>query len=762
MSTPLRVLILEDRASDAELVLHELRRAGYSPDWRRVEDRAEYLAQLDSSLDVILADYSLPQFDALTALELLKERELDIPFIIVSGSIGEDIAVSAMNKGAEDYLLKDRPARLGQAVGLALERKRHRQERVQAEDALRESEERFRATFEQAAVGMALVGLDGRWLLVNQKLCDLVAYTREDLLARAYKDLTHPDDLNVDIDHLRHLLAGEIKSYSIEKRYLRRDGTVFWGNLTGSLVCQSTGHPKYFITVIKDISEQLKFEAALRESEERYRLLFESNPHPMWVYDQATLEFLEVNDAAVRHFGYSREEFLGITVRDVRPPDDVTALVQNVAGAGSTLGADGTWPHRKKNGEMVEVEITSHALSFDDRASRLVLALDVTERKRAEKEQRRLQAAIEKSALEWQLTFDAIESPVLILDPSGRITKSNRAARELVGESTSEMEGLNIGKLNPAPLWQRAAEGIGQVRRNRAAATCQATDEASGRTWDLAISIANIPQGYDERIILVVREITELVQLQGSLHRSETMSLLGSLVSGVAHEVRNPLFGISSTLDAFEARFGAREEFHRYLEILREQVSRLNGLMKDLFDYGRPISPELFPDSIGDTITQAVQACTPLAKDAKVKIVKQVPARLSLIPMDQKRLPQVFLNLLDNAIRHSPPGSSVSLEVEEVCQEEKHWIVCTVKDSGPGFQEADLPRIFEPFFTRRRGGTGLGLSIVHRIIDAHGGKISVNNRPEGGASIVIKFPVPVALINNQEVALYAKKQDFAG
>jgi PAS domain S-box-containing protein len=494
MGIPLRVLILEDRATDAELVLHELRRAGYSPDWRRVEDQEHYLAALDPSLDVILADYSLPQFDALTALELLKERQYDIPFIIVSGSIGEDIAVSAMNKGAEDYLLKDRPARLGQAVALALERKRQRQERLQAVDALRESEERFRATFEQAAVGMALVGLNGVCLLVNQKLCDMVGSTREELLTRAYKDLTHPEDLNLDVDHLRKLVAGEIRSFSVEKRYLRRDGSYFWGSLNTSLVRQPNGHPKYFIIVIKDISARLEAEEALRDEEVRYRLLFQSNPHPMWVYDQETLGFLAVNDAAVGHFGYLREEFLSITIQDIRLRDGVTALIQNVAGTPSTLDADGIWPHRKKNGEVIEVEITSHALSFGERSARLVLALDVTERKRAEQEQRRLQAAIEKSALEWQLTFDAIESPVLILDPSGRIIKLNSAARELVGESCADADGLTIESLATRPLWKKAAEVIGQVRRSRAAVSCQATDEAGGRTWDLAISFTSIPQ----------------------------------------------------------------------------------------------------------------------------------------------------------------------------------------------------------------------------------------------------------------------------
>ena len=123
MSAPLRVLILEDRATDAELMLHELRRVGYEPDWRRVETAADYLTCLVPTLDVILADYTLPQFDALRALHFLQDRGLDTPFIVVTGSVGEEAAVECMKQGATDYLLKDRLGRLGAAVERALQQK---------------------------------------------------------------------------------------------------------------------------------------------------------------------------------------------------------------------------------------------------------------------------------------------------------------------------------------------------------------------------------------------------------------------------------------------------------------------------------------------------------------------------------------------------------------------------------------------------------------------------------------------------------------
>jgi signal transduction histidine kinase len=163
--------------------------------------------------------------------------------------------------------------------------------------------------------------------------------------------------------------------------------------------------------------------------------------------------------------------------------------------------------------------------------------------------------------------------------------------------------------------------------------------------------------------------------------------------------------------------------------------------MRDLLEYGKPLNLELSPGSIAEVVEQASRITTPENERPVVAIANRVTADLPLVLLDAARLHQVFQNLIANAVYHSPRGGTVTVDAEEVRLGGQRWVDCVVKDEGPGFRAEDLSRIFEPFFTRRRGGTGLGLSIVQRIVEGHSGKILAGNRPEGGAMVIVRLPV---------------------
>jgi PAS domain S-box-containing protein len=348
-----------------------------------------------------------------------------------------------------------------------------------------------------------------------------------------------------------------------------------------------------------------------------------------------------------------------------------------------------------------------------------------------------LQALISRSALEWRLTFDALDFPLLLLEMDGRIVRMNEAARALAGVTFEAAIHRLLEVLGEQQPWPTVRLLLARVAATGERAGEQTRDERR-RVLDVTLSPVVGPDG-DRWGIVVIRDITEMVRLQESLRRSETMSAMGALVAGVAHEVRNPLFGISATLDAFEARFKRRTEYRRYVDVLKERVGRLNELMQQLLDYGKPARLDLAPASPRKAMGAAAIACAPVAARAGVEIVVDAAADLPAPKLDRNRIVQVFQNLLENAIQHSPAGGHVTFRA--ALAPDGAAVRFSVEDAGPGFRPEDLDRAFEPFFTRRRGGTGLGLSIVQRITEQHGGHVAAANRPGGGGVVTVSLPL---------------------
>ncbi len=286
MSRSLKILHIEDNEADALLVRLELERHGYALEITLVDCEAQLrdvLRHRPFTWDIVLSDHQLRDLDSFEAFHLLKAHQCDLPFIIISGAIGEETAAEAMRLGAQDFVMKGHLARLVPVIERELQDARQRREKQNAEMALNELNQVLLATFEQAAVGIAHVDADGKWIKANRKLLTMVGYSFEELQQMTFADITYEADVEKNLTQYRKILNREITQYTMEKRYIRKDGTLLWVNISVSGIWKEDGKLNFIMAVIEDISERKRTEAALIESEERFRTMADSSPVMIWV-----------------------------------------------------------------------------------------------------------------------------------------------------------------------------------------------------------------------------------------------------------------------------------------------------------------------------------------------------------------------------------------------------------------------------------------------------------------------------------------------
>jgi len=280
----------------------------------------------------------------------------------------------------------------------------------------------------------------GRILDANPAMVRMLGYpTRDALLAVNAGDLyVNPEDRQ----RWQALIERERVLVDFETQYRRHDGTVIWVQDRARALIADDGEAVYYAGILVDITARKQAEEVLRQNEASFRLLFAGNPLPMWVYDLSTLQFLEVNAAAITHYGYAREEFLGMRITDIRPPEDVGRLMADLAKRRPALQSSGEWRHRRKDGRVIDVQIESHAIAFSGHDAVLVVAQDITDRKRAEE-------ALAESEEQYRYLFENANDAIFTIDLRGNFTSVNKAAEMLSGYPRAEALQQNIADILP-------------------------------------------------------------------------------------------------------------------------------------------------------------------------------------------------------------------------------------------------------------------------------------------------------------------------
>jgi PAS domain S-box-containing protein len=601
---------------------------------------------------------------------------------------------------------------------------------------LRESEARFHSIFDAVNDAIVINDIDsGAILDANPAMCAMFGYTVEELrhvgigaLSAGEESFTAADALA----RMRKAAAGEKQLFEWHSRH--KDGHLFWTEV--NMHVAAIGDSRRSIVVVRDITQRKQMEEALKEEKDftdtainaMTGIFFVQNRQGRFLRWNKPLERLAAQE------GRTVEELGGGLLihpddRDLVARKTAEVFEHGYAEIEARVVLSDEVRHYFFNGRRMDV---------DGEPFLVGTGFDVTERRQAEAEQKRLQVAVERSAAEWKETFDTVTTPILIMERSGSVVRVNRAALELSGLSEAEITERSIDRIGEGEPWQTASQLVSYIAGKREGTTAE-TKDAEGRTWDIIINHFAAPNGGAERFILVLWEITGIVDLQESLRRSETLSAMGTLVAGVAHEVRNPLFGISATLDAFSEEM-SQPGYAECGATLRQEVNRLVHLMQELLEYGKPAALSIERGEVQEVIAEAVESRRSAARAAQIEIRNDIPAMPTLL-MDPSRLRQVFENLIDNAVQHSEPGMTVHIGGAIVDHAGRQWVECRVEDEGPGFAPSDFDHVFEPFFSQREGGTGLGLSIVQRIVEEHSGKVIAANRPEGGGSIRVLFPL---------------------
>lgn len=415
MNRHLRILHLEDDPDYPELLIEMLRQDGLDVSLAHVSTPVEFEAALrQRNFELILADFRLPNYSGEEALRLAQFLCPDIPFIIVSGTIGEQAAINSLRAGATDFVLKQSPDRMGPAIRRAVLEAEERRQRRRIETELVKREQYFRTLTENSLDLLIILDQTGVLQYASPSLVRVLGYQPKDLLGQSAFALVHSEDIARVLRDFEIGLQNPQQTLTLQFRVRHQTGA--WRHLeaVGQNRLSET-QVRGVVVNLRDITDRKLAEDELRASEEQYRLIFDGNPMPMWVFDHETLRILQVNDAAILHYGFSREEFLQMTMDDLRPDKELPAMVEYLhrilsGQPATTSGFTGVWHHRRKDGSIIVVELKWSGIKFLGRPASLTMVNDITERKRIEHRD----AALSKLGQSLSSATSAVEAARII------------------------------------------------------------------------------------------------------------------------------------------------------------------------------------------------------------------------------------------------------------------------------------------------------------------------------------------------------------
>ncbi len=483
--------------------------------------------------------------------------------------------------------------------------------------------------------------------------------------------------------------------------------------------------------------------------------MFSANPYPMWIFDRRTLRFLQVNDAAVKAYGYSREEFLRMAVVDIRPEEDIPRFLEAIREGTEGYARQGIFRHRRKDGSILMAEIMDFGYDKNDLSRRMVLALNVTERYRMQQAVRESQAGM-KTLID-NAPFGIAQSWIV----ADRLRSANPALLQMLGGYSLE-EALQLSLSQQIYADPR--------ERDRLIDVLQRSGQVQG--WETSLRRRNgtlipvritgsLATGDDDTTAIFstyIEDMTQQSKLEQQVRQVQKLEAVGRLAGGMAHDFNNILVVIKLSTEMMLGQITPDSPFSKSLLQISQAADRAAALTRQMLAFGRQqiMQPRII--NLNAVVSETTQMLRRVIGE-DIELVTHLAEHVENSKLDPDQVAQVMLNLAVNARDAMPEGGMLHIETENVDLDETYaqehppvqpgrYVMLAVTDTGTGIEHSVLPRIFDPFFTTKEigKGTGLGLSIVYGIVKQSGGYIWVYSEPGHGTTFKLYFPATKSLV----------------
>jgi two-component system, cell cycle sensor histidine kinase and response regulator CckA len=615
----------------------------------------------------------------------------------------------------------------------------------------------LRAALSASINAIAITDRTGLIEWVNPAFCQLTQYTVAEAVGKNPRELVKSG--KHDPAFYKNLwdtiLSGHVWRGDMINR--RKDGSFYAEEQTITPVRDEQGAIRHFISVQQDVTARELAEEQLREgarrsavAEREFRTLFAANPLPMWIYDLMTLQFLEVNEAAVQRYGYERDEFLAMTIRDIRPSQDVDQLVTQISQPRDPWQSAGNWRHRLKSGQIIDVEITSHTITFAEHPAALVVVQDITERERAVET---LRASEERTRFALQNANVGIWD----MDYTTAVLRWSDVLEHQYGLQPGTFGGTFQEFIERIHADDRASvlETIGNAMKSGADFSVQNRSIAPDGTVRWLSGAGRMflgEHGEPVRAVGISHDVTERRKLEAQFQQAQKMEAVGRLAGGVAHDFNNLTTVILGYCELLLPEFKAADLHRADLEEIHKAGTRAAALTRQLLAFSRK---QIIEPTVLDlnAVVSEMRAMLGRLIGEDVMVVVDPEPELALLKADRGQVEQVVMNLAVNARDAMPKGGTLTITTANVELDEEYaathagvkpgsYVALTVTDTGTGMTPEVQARLFEPFFTTKEvgKGTGLGLATIHGIAAQSGGSVGVYSELGKGTSVHVYFP----------------------